>query len=312
MKASSPHRWLSLMASTSALFLSAIGAHGAILAYEPFNYTQGTALGGQSGGTGFTGGWRFDNAANAGITWNIGAGLTMAGVASSGGAAVGDIKSTVASPTDAKGYAYRSFTSAIPTTTTFGSYLFQINTSNNNANLMSGVGLGGPTDVDNFASFYYAGDAWGSTGSGARIDANNKAPNGTNPITVGTTYIYLFQQDAGAKNLQAWVLTAAQYANFSGSLTAANLNSATQGMGAANVMYKTNYSMASTTIDPMTDLSIAVYTPGGLDYNVTIDEFRISNTSLAEAATAVPEPTVSLLAGLASLGFLARRRRNIA
>src|ERR1700691_5917622 len=57
------------------------------VAYEGFNYTGGSALGGQSGGTGWTTAWVNDYA--SGATLDVSAtGMTYAGLSTTGGSVV--------------------------------------------------------------------------------------------------------------------------------------------------------------------------------------------------------------------------------
>lgn len=315
MKAQALHHWLFLAVSVSSLYCTTLDSRAALLVQEAFDYTADSDLSGQGGGTGFAAGssWAFTNT-NI-VTWKIGAGLGMTGVANAGSSSIVTISNTSTNAVNA--YAGRQLastvTSSLNSGTTFGSFLFQVNTAGNQPNSMGAALLGGATATDNTASFFYGADPYGSFGSSVKAQGQSSSNFG-NSVATNVTYLYLFEQNAITGTINAWVLTEAQYTNFSGSLTAASLNAATQGTGNNNVFFKGS-ATAAAAIGSMDYLRLVGYVhtnPGINGYSMSIDEFRLSDTSLLEAVTAVPEPTVSLLAGLASIGFLTRRRRNAA
>lgn len=293
----------------AGLSLSAI-SKGSIIVSESFDYTAGAALNGQgTTGSGFSGAWSFTNTATA--TWTIGSSsLSMAGVASSGNSAVFNLDTTGSGAF----YATRSLSSALPTAQTlYGSFLFSINTTGNAANDIGGFGLGNASDTDNTASFFQVIDAYGTPNPAIRAEGVQSSA-GTITPTIGSTYIYLYQANAATGVIQGWVLSAAQYANFSGSLDAATLNAATVGTAANGVIFKGSATAATPPVGAMDALRMLGYSngsPGANGYNITMDEYRISDSSLLEAATTVPEPTTGALGLIfCSLGLLKRSRRK--
>jgi len=278
--------------------------------YTPTNLTSN--LSGKNGGTGFSGAW--GNSGNP----KINAGLSMAGVFSSGGSATfkpGEngtssrpFETSVTSILDSSGVYY-------------GSYLFSLSAPHISNALLSGVGTSSSaTDGDNAASYIWAAKGYNTTGltPGQRIEGTpnpyaslNTAAGG---ILSSTTYLYLFQVDMTTHTTTSWILTQAQLANFSGSLNAATLNAAAVGSGSTNVFAQGSYTGALT---PGSQTYLDLFDAGGNGTNLfgsTFDEIRFSNANLTEAVTAaVPEPNSI---GLAFLGLLGtwgalRKRRFI-
>lgn len=279
---------------------SAAPASAVVVASEPFAYGAASgALAGKNGGSGFSGAW----AGNAAFTYNP-TGLTLGTLQAQGGAAsYASTESTIK--------IQRPFGAGALAGTVYGGYLFRVVSRSdpfNNASLF----LGQANDGDAEASFDFKTPTNSSVSPAfAVIEDLNSGPSdnlvGAEPApAVGTTYLALFKVNpAGTARWDAWILTAPQYNSFvAGGLAESVLNAAAIGTGPGNVWARGSASGA-VAVDPMTHLGLFSFTPG--DVTVTFDEIRISNTSLLEAAPAVPEPA-SL--GLLAVGTLAFRRRR--
>ena len=125
-------------------------------------------------------------------------------------------------------------------------------------------------------------------GTGSNPTAQNNS--GGTIVVQGVTYLVLFKVEnliasggtATSQTITSWILSAAQYDNFkSGGLTEAELNAATQGAGAANVMQKTSLTATQKASFSTSDYLTVQSNNAGDFMN---DEFRFSDTSLAEVA----------------------------
>jgi hypothetical protein len=313
-----PRRLLSPLL-TGAIVIFPAAAQATLLISESFNYTGGSVLNGQgSTGSGLNGSWAAANGTDS--TWNVApTGLAMSGVASSGNSSV---FSQTPNGRNAL-YATRSLSSPLPVSSTiYGSFLFSVPQKTANlATVQFGVILGGATDDDNAASYFFSGDGYGTQNPLVKTE-NANGGNGGISVTAAETYIYLFQANATTGNTQAWVLSSAQFAFFSGSLTAAALNAATTNTTANNgVVYRANVTTA-TAIGAVSAIRLLGYSrpeadpavggPGPNGYQAVVDEFRISDNSLFEAATAIPETSTTVVAAAFAASALLRRRRSVA
>ena len=113
---------------------------------------------------------------------------------------------------------------------------------------------------------------------------------GGTAVVQGVTYLVLFKVEnlvasggtATSQTITSWILSAEQYDSFKGGgLTEAELNLASQGNGAANVMQRTTLTASQSASFSMNDyITIQSNNVG----NFVHDEIRFSNASLAEVA----------------------------
>jgi hypothetical protein len=307
---------LHLRSLASIVLLSAAAsAQAEIMVNESFvGYSSVSNFAGQATtGAGLTGNWGGSQYYRTQDT-----GLTMAGVYSDGGSLYYPT-STAAGNGGRTAFA----TVANPLSeavTYFGSYLFTFFSNGAQPRTVGGIGLGESTDNDNAASFVWAGNGYNTQadpvveGPGIRTEGSAWQVPGIS-LSIGTTYIMLFQFNASLGTTSAWVLNAAQLANFSGSLNAETLNAAISFTEAPTGVA---WGATLTSVNPIGSLSNLMMF-GNLSTDLSFlyiwDEIRISNTDLTEAVTnaAVPEPSTIATLGL-GLGALAiartlRRRR---
>ena len=267
----------------------ATAARADLLVNETFSGYTGTNLAGNAAtGAGLTGNW-----SGSGFFKNQPTSLTMAGVSSSGGSlALNEI--TVSGKT-----ATVAFTSPLPTTTLFGSYLFSTTIADTNGRTVGGLGVGAPGDTDNTASFVWSGNGYNNIDGveGPEIRAEGTLsflPDVGFTLVSGQTYILLFEFNGEAATNSAWVLNESQLTNFYGSLDSATLAAATSSTeDPSGVVWKGSIT-GPFAAGPMSNLLLFGYTPnaaGNIVYKW--DEIRFSNDSLLESAKGVvPAPSV--------------------
>lgn len=298
-----------------ALIGAATSAHADIVVGESFsNYSSLADLNGQAvTGTGLTGNW---TASPYYRTQDLG--LTMNGVYSEGG--------SLYFPTSSATQNFLRIASApiaeslSDSVSYFGSYLFTFFSNGTVPKTVGALGLGNGTETDNNASFVWAGNGYNTQASpvveGPAIRAEGSAWQVPGlALTIGTTYVMLFEFNASLGTTSAWVLNEAQLANFSGSLNAATLNAAVMNTEDPTGIAFGATVTASKAVDPMTNLMMFGSISTDPSFLYIWDEIRISNTSLTEAVTnvSVPEPSTIAALGL-GLGVFAirhtlRRRR---
>ncbi|HEX8913022.1 MAG TPA: hypothetical protein VF796_11730 [Humisphaera sp.] len=278
-----------------------------MVASEGFNYgSTGGALAGKSGGAGFAGGWSTSNS----FTY-VPAGLTFGSLPTQGGAAA------FSSPASGSTNTERPFAATL-SGTTWGTYLFRIDSRSgtfNNLGLLL-ASTSGQSDAN--APLAISLPLNSSTTSGRVMiqfldaaGAQNTVSGAAQQLGVGTTYMALFKIVPGSSAATAnlWLLTSNQYDLLAaGGVTEAELNAATIGSGDANVWGRASVT-ANLTLNSRAYLSLFGFTGSG-SLAQTVDEVRLSNSSLAEAA--VPEPgatTFALGAALAVVGTARRRKR---
>ena len=265
-------------------------ARAGVIVYEGFNYagqSDNAALSGTAfnGGTGLGGNWTGPGKYNT-------SGLSFSDLAVAGGCA------RFSGGSGANAYiAYRPL-NVNKTGTICGSFLFNsvsaVDGSTRLADLIVTKSASG-TDYDGNTNFGVAPKRYGGLEGDIRLGGNTNPPStlsnsGGTAVTQGATYLVLFKVDnliawggaATSQTITSWILSVAQYDNFkSGGLTEAELNSASQGSGAANVMQKTTLTATQKASFSVNDfLGLEAY--NDIDYK--IDEIRFSDASLAEVA----------------------------
>lgn len=293
----------------------ATASQGALILSESFSsgYTAG-ALGTQTAsGTGLSGAW---GAAGSGVDMLYQtAGLSMTGVQSSGGSV---IQSTTVGNVNSKTLT-AAFESALPAQQLYGSYLFSTTTHTDSRSL--GVVFMGPsasndgTTTANQGGFTWSSNTFNSLNSNAGHEGPGVRAGGSgwqNPgvtLTSGETYLMLFAFNAETDLTTAWVLNQAQVTNYLAldQLDAFNLNAAGLGVGGDQVIW-TGSATAANGIGSLSHLKL-IGIGRSINSTAVWDEFRVSDQSLYESVTAVPEPS-ALGLGLASGLFALRRRRR--
>ena len=300
---------------------------------ESFNYGNLTPSGGgyqdmagQTGGTGFQGGWvtSYTNTAGPASTYTN-TGLTF-GSEGVGGAASSSMQMLGNGNGEWSMFSRQLNVSA--TGTVYGSYLFNFSSAP-----YSGVAdmVIGNQNSNDGGPFALGAQEYGTGTSGvpnvwkagSRIAGHTATVTGPT-LTVNTTYQYLFQLGnvggtSGPQTINSWILTAAQYNNFAtaGQLNATALNAAATGTGANDVTeILSNSSTPSTygTITPNSWLTFFVFNASKTaNTNVLFDELALSQVSLADATTAtVPEPAPVAVMSLGLLSGVLMLRRRIA
>jgi Domain of unknown function (DUF2341)/Concanavalin A-like lectin/glucanases superfamily/Carbohydrate esterase, sialic acid-specific acetylesterase len=278
-----------------AALASSVGA--SVIASEGFDYpaqADNTPLGGSfTGGTGLSGSWQ--GAGNYRAT-----GLTFSDLKVSGGC-VGNTGSQI----------YYRPLSVNKTGTLWGSFLFNsVGAVDTTTTLLSYVvsKQANGTDYNGNTCFGVTPKRYQGTGGDIRIGGNTTTPNtlsnvGGTAVTQGVTYLILFKVEgliatggaAASQTVTSWILSSEQYDHFkSGGLTEAELNAAVQGGGATAVMQKTTLTATQTATFSATDF-LTVQSNNAGDY--LNDEFRFSDTSLAEVA-----PIAAPAAAIGSFG----------
>jgi hypothetical protein len=297
------------LSAMGALVLAVAGGSkvvASILAEESFDYgTTAGALDG-NGGVGFSTAW--DAPGLVGWTYTP-AGLTLGSLSVSGGAAAGPTVSgsTVSSAT-------RAFNSA-PGGTIYGAYLFRVNESP-----LAGTAsvILGQSFEDSLAGTLSVKAVASSAGVGSVQIENSTGFLSGSPVVVGETILALFKFDTTSKTANAWFLNAAQYDNFiTSNLDEALLNAAPTGTTATDVLQRGSTSSAAM-LGVMSNLNLSVF-----DFlPTTIDEIRLSDASLFEAAppvlgsAVIPEPASvvawTVVAAIAAPAAVFAQRRRAA
>lgn len=299
----------------SAIFIAmATVSQAALVLNENFSdgYVAGNLASQNATGAGLSGTWG-DGGTGIEISYQA-AGLSMVGVQSSGGSVI----QTTATGNANSRTLTAAFSSALPAQQLYGSYLFTTTTHTDSRSL--GVVFMGPsgsndgTNAANQGGFTWASNTFnnlsgnsGHEGPGVRAGGSGWQNPGVT-LTSGETYLMLFTFDASTDLTSAWVLNQAQLTNYLalGQLDAASLDAAGLGVGDDQVVWSGD-ATAANGIGALSHLKLIGI---GRSNNSTSvwDELRISDSSLFEAVTAVPEPS-ALALGLVSGLFALRRRR---
>mgnify|MGYP002631541597 CR=1 FL=1 len=286
-----------------------------LVLYEPFEYgeTEQSLVGLGGSQTGFSSGNKWGSS-GATPTYQV-VGLTMGSgttqlVVSGGLAAI--VSGSNSSRTSRR-------ISVDQTGQIWGSYLW----SHTSGTSYSGLGISSQTTGNENAGidFLSLGKIHNSTTAGIRIGTGATTSASTNATgtayTTGTTNLVLFtvtglgNGTAQSQSMQQWMLTSNQFDYFKNlGLTATNLNAASTGTAASNVLNRASLTTASGTAG-MTSLDYLIFAQNPANANARVDEIRISNVSLDEVTpVVVPEPhAIALL--LAGLGLVAARRRQL-
>jgi hypothetical protein len=304
------------MASVSALSLAPAGAN--VILYEGFDMgaTAGT-LTGKSGATsvGFASGSTWTDHSDADAVTKVNAmdnyqttGLTFSYMPVVGGSASLAIVNAGGGGTRSDAARQLGFSA---TGSIYGSYLVKLAPTTHNTQDITAMiigtksNYGGVNQADAFENSFQMevnADGFGTEptppgtgGFGAgRIHgdlaaANNFSTGGT-VLSEGTTYLAIFKMtglgaSAQTQTLTEWILTADQYDNFeTGGLTESELNAATLGTASTNVQQR---GTTSTTDNAQVLSAYYMHLFGALGANATVDELRISDSSI-DQAVAVP------------------------
>jgi autotransporter-associated beta strand protein len=260
-------------------------AQASLVVYEGFSYpaqSDNAALASAAfnGGIGLSGTW-------AGSGKYRTAGLSFSDIAVAGGCAQG-----------ANAEIYYRKLNVNQTGTIWGSFLFKSvsavdTTTNLSSFVVSKKANGNDWQIE--TNFGVTPKRYNGTNADIRLGGNTNPPdvaNNTGGVAVAqnTTYLVLFKIQsltpsgggATSQTLTSWILSAAQYDNFkSGGLTEAELNAASQGAGAANVMQKTTLTATQKASFSVNDY-VTLQSNNVGDY--MHDEIRFSDASLAEVA----------------------------
>jgi autotransporter-associated beta strand protein len=260
-------------------------AQASLLVYEGFNYT------GQP-----------DNATINSAAFNGGVGLsdTWAGAGRyrAAGLTFSDFPVAGGSVENANAEIFYRKLNVSQTGTVWGSFLFKslsaVDTSTNLSDLIVSKKANG-NDWQIETNFAVAPKRYQGTTGDIRLGGDTNPPTalsnaGGTAVVQGVTYLVLFKVEnlvasggaAASQKITSWILSAAQYDNFKGAdLTEAELSSASQGAGAAEVMQKTTLTATQKASFSTNDwLTIQSNNVG----NYVHDEIRFSNVELAEVA----------------------------
>jgi hypothetical protein len=249
---------------------------------EDFAYgAAATSLNGLGTGSGFAGNWSGSTSFQYSPT-----SLSFSDLSTVGG--------SVSVPANVAQSIERPLAAVLPSSSPFwGSYLFRINAAASDNSWTVGVLLGQSNDSDVVATYDAEAHSYSQPTAGARVeDANANTALPGSPLTTGTTYLYLFKANSGdlAQAMTTWVLTAAQYDTFKvGGITEAELNAASLGTGANQVVDRGVVNATGRTLDPASYLRLFAY----FDPGMTIDRIRLSDVGLNQAINEVSISSVS-------------------
>jgi len=318
------HKSVLMSAVTGIVLASSSISQAALLAYEGFNYTNGSGLNNvSSGGTGFgTNSW-LHSGSNAPT---VGAGLSLGNLQVSGGAAVmtgrGDQGTNILTRTVG--------TPATTGTNLYFSFLHRRDTWKNSSNQdatnwrtgWTSVGIADTANRNvnngNNAMFdrgvVYI-NRFGEENAGVGYTPSpsaNSAANRNITMLVGTTYLFVGKfTNLGSTQQEAkmWILNAANVTAIgllsSPTDTNLNTNSIARATLASSLTMSSSFNTGNV---------VKLLTQGqdSLTYTDRFDELRFADTSSGNAIAQVmpvPEPTTIGLIGLAAVGLLSRRRR---
>ena len=302
------------LAAAACVAFAAAHAQATVVVYEPYNYglSQGTTMTGvTTNGVGLTGAYTDKNIVNNdasvnAVTYNT-AGMSFGDLQTQGGS----VTSTPAggAPIFSAQLSSSALSALGAASTVYGSFLFSTNL--NGSGYVDALLFGTSTSSDGNSVVNISPIAYGYNYGRIQVGGLQAAGTGTQ-LAVNTPYLELFQISInitnGGINAKSWALSASQFANFQGNLTATNLDSAATGTAFNQITEETFLSGTdpniSTELSGITNMSLYSYGSTG-----TYDEVRISNASLAETAP-VPEPATLGLVALGGLGLLLLKRRK--
>ncbi len=297
-----------LIVGLSVLATTALVANGAVLLYEPFNYgptdaSDATTLSGTAtglDGTAYTG-------HGGTATVYTAAGLTLGDLVTSGGYVRVPFQSSGTNGIS-RGLSF-GFDAG---STLYGSMLFQ-QPEGDVSNSTNAVLFGSSGATDNTADLAVRPHIGGFPNiAGIRTAAGGANATGTEYGSLSTVLV-LFQVTnmnavSGTQDLSLWVLNAAQFANFkAGGLDAAELNAATTGATATDVLQRATYPNTGTYAALFDTDVMRLY---NFRFNGAYDEIRVGSASLDEVTplVVVPEPSSLVALGLLSTIPLRRHR----
>ena len=265
-----------------ALFACATSAHAALKYYEGFDYGGANAsLVGKNGGTGFSGAW---TSGNPGITYAP-VGLTFSDLRVSGG---------MVTATGSNGIGNAGFYRPLSGTLSgvyYGSFLSKIvNASQFGVSCGMAIGLQNITPGTNGFGILAP-----QLTNALQVNQGSFGKTNGSTLNAGQTFLILFKIDTTTKYIAGWVLSEEQYDTLkSGGLNEAELNEASIGIGALQVWAR----VTVTGFEEVTasHLNIFLNAASGVSATLAMDEFRLSDTSLAEVVppSVVLPPTASI------------------
>ena len=313
------------LAAAACIGLAGTAAHATVsslVVYEPYNYglAQGTTMTGvTTNAVGLQGNYTDTNVMTGppyssvnDVTYNT-ASMSFGNLQNQGGSITsapnGDkpIFSVGLNPSDLNAFAAGNV---------YGSFL--VSTSANAFDNGGGSGsgyvdallFGTSTSADGNSVINVSPISWGQNYGQIIVGSVTGWGTGTQ-LAINTPYLELFQISLGSNNsvsASSWTLSASQFANFQGNLTAANLDAAGTGTGSNQITEEAfasgTDSNISTELGGITNMSLFSFGSTG-----TYDAIRISNSSLADTAP-VPEPATLGLMAMGSLGLLLLKRRK--
>ena len=306
------------LAAVTCVGLAGTAAHATLVVYEPYNYglAQGTTMTGvTTNAVGLTGAYIDTNINNNtsvnDVTYNT-AGMSFGDLQNQGGSITSNPNGD--KPIFSVGL-NSSDLNAFASGDVYGSFLVSTNanhlgTGGGGSGYVDGLLFGTSTSDDNSSVINVSPISWGQNYGQIRVGTVAAAGTGTQ-LAINTPYLELFQisiGNTGSISAHSWTLSASQFANFQGNLTAANLDSASTGTASNQVTEEAFASGTDTGIGTalggVTNMSLFSFGSTG-----TYDEIRISNSSLADTAP-VPEPATLGMMALGGLGLLLLKRRK--
>lgn len=316
---------LLLLAMGAACGVAAPVAHATLLVDESFNYpnlANGASMSGvATTGVGLSGSYTVSDphaGSSPGTFIYQTTGPSFGNLATSGG--------SVEMPSNS---GYNATLSAPISATTgastlYGAYLFSVSSVGSNETAGALIGPSGGYDnnslIEPMVQAYGTG-TYGVPGGAASLASKSVFSYlSGSPQTAATMYIALFQvsgvgASAGAASISEWILSADQYDNFvgTGQLTAATLNAASTGTAATEVLQSATASGTPKAYPSLAGQYLDFYgaatqTPS----TMTFADYRLSDSSLAEAAplASTPEPLPLALLAAGGIGVLLLRRKQ--
>lgn len=315
-----------LLAVGAALGLAAPAAHATLLVdanFSPTGLASGASMGGApTNALGLTGNYTLTNLNTGNVTATMTydpTALSFGNLAVSGGSVVFNSGSSAFGKLSLSA----KISASTSASTIYGSYLFQVASDGSYHRRVTAAEIGPSAGYDKSSVIFPGVQEYDLTNAEAglsQLTVNHQLAG--QAIGFNTPYLALYEVSglgatSGTVSMSEWILNSAQYDYFvsHSGLDPTTLNAATTGTAAGDVLQSGTATGTPTKGYPTLNgqyMSLFAYSSHGAGTNslVTFGEYRISDSSLAQAAPAVPEPASLGLVAAGGLGLLLLRRRR--